>query len=133
MTNILHWGAGVFLALHGLVHLMGAASYLKLATVEGLPYKTTVLGGRLNLGESGAGVFGLLWVLAALGFLLAAAAHLFGWAWWLPWWRPALIAVTLLSLALTVLDAGAAKAGIVVNLVILALILLPTLSAHRVK
>jgi hypothetical protein len=120
MTTFLHWGAGIFLALHGLIHLLGFASYLKLATVATLPYKTAVLGGRLDLGASGTSLFGLAWGVAALGFVLSAAAFLLGWS----WWRPALTLVTLLSLLLTVLDYGPAKAGTVVNLVILTLLML---------
>jgi hypothetical protein len=123
MTGFLHWGVGIILALHGLIHLLGFASYLKLTTVATLPYKTAVLGGRLELGTAGMSVFGLAWGVAALGFVLVAAAYLLGWA----WWRPVLIAVTLLSLVITVLDTGPAKAGIVVNLAILALLLIPRL------
>ncbi len=71
-------------------------------------------------------LFGLAWGVAALGFVLASAAYLFGW----PWWRPALTLVTLLSLVITVLDYGPAWASIVVNLAILALLApLPRLSA----
>lgn len=66
--------------------------------------------------------------MAALGFVLVAAAFLLGWG----WWRPALPAVTLLSLLLTVLDYEPAKAGIALNLVILALLALaPRLSAAQ--
>ena len=126
MRTFLYWGAGVVLALHGLIHLLGFASYLKLATVPTLPYTTTVLGGRLDLGTAGMSVFGLAWGLAALGFVLAGAAFLLGWT----WWRPVLIPVTLLSLLITVLAYGPATAGIVVNLVILAcLFLIPRPSA----
>ena len=35
----------IMIALHGLVHLMGTFAYLKLAEVQGLPYKTTMLVG----------------------------------------------------------------------------------------
>ena len=130
MRAFLHWGAGVVLALHGLIHLLGFASYLKLTTVPTLPYKTAVLGGRLDLGSVGTSLFGLAWGVAALGFVLASAAYLFGW----PWWRPALIAVTLLSLVITVLDYGPAWAGIVVNLAILAVLTLtPRLRASLVS
>ena len=84
MKTFLHWGAGVILALHGLIHLLGFASYLKLMTVPTLPYKTAVLGGRLDLGAAGMSLFGLAWGVAALGFVLVAAAYLFGWLWWRP-------------------------------------------------
>jgi hypothetical protein len=120
-TAFLRWGAGTLLALHGLVHLLGFVSYLRLATIPTLPYTTAVLGGRLELGTAGMSAFGLAWGVAALGFVLVAAALLLGWA----WWRPALLAVTLLSLLITVLDYGPAKAGIVVDVVILALLMLP--------
>ena len=120
MKTFLHWGAGVILALHGLIHLLGFTSYLQLATVPTLPYKTAVLGGRLDLGSVGMSLFGLAWGVAALGFVLTSAAYLFGWA----WWRPALMAMTLLSLIITILDYGPAMAGIAVNLVILTFLMI---------
>jgi hypothetical protein len=118
MTTVLHWGVGIVLALHGLIHLLGFAAYLKLTTVATLPYKTAVLGGRLELGAAGTGLFGLAWGVAVLGFVLVATAFRLSWS----WWRPVLLAVTLLSLLLTVLDYEAAKAGIVLNLLTLALL-----------
>jgi hypothetical protein len=120
-TALLRWGAGTVLALHGLIHLLGFVSYMRLATVPTLPYTTVVLGSRLELGTARMNVFGLAWGVAALGFVLAAAAFLLTWG----WWRPALLIVTLLSLLITVLDYGPAKAGIVVNVVILAMLLIP--------
>ncbi|MFB9990404.1 hypothetical protein ACFFLM_00135 [Deinococcus oregonensis] len=126
MTSFFHWGAGIILALHGLLHLLGFAAYLRLATITALPYKTTVLDGRMDLGATGTSLFGLAWGVAALGFVLVAAAFLLGWG----WWRPVLIAVTLLSLLLTVLDFGPAKAGVALNLIILTLLVLaPRLTA----
>lgn len=110
----------VVLALHGLIHLMGAATYLRLAEIEQLPYKTTVLGGRWDLGSSGTTFFGILWAVAAAGFVLTAIALFGNW----DWWRSLLIAVTLFSLVLTSLDWGVAYAGTVVNLAILLLLFL---------
>ena len=108
--------AAILLILHGLIHLMGTVVYTKLGTVKGLSYKTTLLGGRWDLGEGGITVFGALWAVAAVGFVVAALALLTGWS----WWKPVLIGVTLFSLVLTSLDWGVAFAGIVVNLGILA-------------
>jgi hypothetical protein len=93
---------------------------MKLAKVDGLPYKTTLLGGRWELGEGGMRVFGALWVAPALGFMVAAAALGFGWV----WWKPLLLGVALLSLCLTVLDWSEAYAGAIVNILILAGMLL---------
>ena len=112
--------ASVILFLHGLIHLMGAAAYLKLTEIEQLPYKTTVLGGRWDLGSSGTAIFGILWAVAAIGFVLTAIALFGNW----DWWRAILIGVTLFSLVLTSLDWGVAFAGVVVNIAILLILFL---------
>lgn len=112
--------AALILILHGLIHLIGTTIYMKLGTVEGFSYKTTLLGGRWDVGEGGIWMFGVLWVVPAVGFILAAVAMLAGWS----WWPPVLIGVTLFSLLLTALDWRVAYAGIVVNLVILAMLTL---------
>ena len=91
---------------------------MQLGAVEGFSYKTTLLGGRWDVGEGGIRFFGALWIVPAVGFVLAALAFVFGWGWWLP----LLSSITLFSLVLTVLDFRVAYAGIVVNLVILALL-----------
>lgn len=108
--------AALALILHGIVHLMGTATYMKLGTVQGLTYKTTLLDGRWNLGKNGIALYGALWALAALGFVVAAVALLAGW----DWYRPALIGVTVFSLTLTVLDWRVAFAGAILNVIILA-------------
>lgn len=106
----------IVLILHGLVHLMGTVTYMKLGTVQGLAYKTTLLGGRWDLGEKGIAVYGLLWAAAAAGFIVAAIALAAGWG----WYRPALMGVAAFSLVLTALDWRVAFAGVIVNVVILA-------------
>lgn len=115
MTTPFIYLAAVVLAAHGLVHLLGTAVYLELAEVTEFTYKTTLLGGRVDIGTTGIRVFGLLWTVAALGFVAAAGAVLAEWE----QWRPALVAVTVFSLALTGLDYSVAYAGIGVNLGIL--------------
>ena len=106
----------VFLVLHGLAHLLGAAVSLQLADIDGLPYKTTVLGGRWDVGAAGMAVFGVLWAVAAFGFVVAAVA----WLLKITWWPPALLGVTLFSLGLTLFEWENAIAGGIINLGILA-------------
>ncbi len=110
--------ASAVLFLHGLVHLMGTAAYLRLAEVQGLPYKTTLLGGRWEVSEWGMGLFGVLWAVALVGFVLSALLLFF----YRPLTRPVLLGTTLLSLVLTVLDWEVAKVGVMVNLIILAVL-----------
>jgi hypothetical protein len=107
--------ASLVLIMHGLIHLMGTTAYLKLADIKALPYKTTLLGGQWNLGANGIAVYGVLWALAAVGFIVAGVAVIASWS----WWQPVLVGVTLFSLVLTLLDWGVAYAGVIINIVIL--------------
>lgn len=107
--------AAAALALHGLAHLLGAVIYLQWGTVEGLAFKTTVLAGRIDLGEIGIQIFGILWALAALGFVGTAALLYFN----LSWWQPVLVGAALLSLALIILDWKDAFGGGLINIAIL--------------
>ena len=107
--------AAVVLVAHGLIHLMGTTVYLRFGELEGFAYKTTLLGGRWDLGAAGIGVFGALWAVAAVGFVATAIGLLTGSS----WWQPVLIAVTIFSLILTALDSSLAFAGIGLNIVIL--------------
>lgn len=118
MRKILGIGVFILLNLHGIVHLMGTAVYLKMGEIEGMSYKTTLLGGRWDLGETGIGVIGVLWAVAALGFIAVALAIAAKWR----WARPALLGVTFFSLALTILDWERAYAGAVINIAILAIL-----------
>ena len=63
-----------FLLAHGVAHLVGFVSSWKLATLAELPYKTTVFSGRIEVGDAGIRVMGVLWLLAALAFVVAAIA-----------------------------------------------------------
>ena len=107
--------AAVILVAHGLIHLIGTTVYLRLGEITGFAYKTTLLGGRWDLGAAGIGVFGALWAVAAVGFIVAAIGMLTSSS----WWQAALIAVTIFSLLLTGLDSSLAFAGIGLNIVIL--------------
>jgi hypothetical protein len=89
--------AAVVLIVHELIHLMWTAAYLKLTGVAGLPYKTTLLNGRWDVGDTGIRAFGVFWTVAAVGFVLSAVALLAQWT----WWRSRLLPVTRLSLVLT--------------------------------
>ena len=115
------------LVVHGLIHLMGTAVYMRLAEVKGLTYKTTVLSGHWDLGEGGIRVFGALWVLPAIGFVAAALALVAGWG----WWQPLLLWTTLLSLALTGLDWSNAFMGAITDTAILVVLWLGPHIADR--
>jgi hypothetical protein len=61
----------VFLLVHGFAHVVGFASTWRLSAQ--VPYKTTIFGGWLDLGDRGIRVMGLLWLVAAIAFGVVAA------------------------------------------------------------
>ena len=105
--------------LHGIAHLVGFAGSWHLGDV---PYKTTVLGGRVDLGDTGIRAAGLLWLTAAMAFVVVGAGAALNYEWWVK----ATLFVTLASLALTIIEFPEAKIGLVVNLAILAVLFATT-------
>jgi hypothetical protein len=63
--------AAAFLVLHGLIHLMGFAVGWQLTTMQELAYRTTVFDGALDVGDAGARLLGIAWLLAAAGLVAA--------------------------------------------------------------
>ena len=120
MLRTLFYAGVVIVALHGLVHLMGFVAYWPLAAVKELPYKTAIAGGHWEVGAGGMKLFGLLWLLAALGFAAAAVGLVAGQV----WWQPVMLATLVVSTAVIALDWAPAFRGAVLNGAILLLMLI---------
>lgn len=105
----------IVFVVHGLVHLMGFVVPWRLATIEGLAYKTTLLSGAVDVGDAGIRVIGLLWLLAAIGFVVAGV----GVFTLQPWWQTLALLVTLFSLVITILGWPDSQFGLLINLAIL--------------
>ena len=118
-SRIVLAGACAVLAIHGLIHLLGTVVYLRVAAIDGFAFKTTLLAGRIDIGERGIRMFGALWIMPAAGFLLSAAGLWLGWSWWLP----TVIASIIVSLVLTTMDWNIAFAGAITDIVIVLLLL----------
>jgi hypothetical protein len=103
--------APAMLAGHGLIHLIGFLALWRIAQVEGFAYRTTALGGAVQLGEAGAATVGVAWLAIAVGFLVAAVGV------WRrsPWavWLTASLAIA--SLVVCALGLPETTAGTVVN------------------
>lgn len=119
--------AGVFLALHGLVHLMGFVVAWKLGTIEGLPYTTTLLNGSWDVGPTGLQVLGLVWLVAALGFVAVGFGIIVRQA----WWSSAIFVVAFLSLVITALQWPEAQFGLYIDLAVIAALLIGRRGAPR--
>lgn len=118
MSKIIRIISAIILFFHGIIHLMGTTVYMKLGSLDDFPYKTSILNGRMDLGESGIYIFGVLWALAAIGFVVTAVG-LFNQS---KWNQSLLIGVSIFSLVLTGLDWEIASTGFIVNVAILVLI-----------
>lgn len=105
----------VITAIHGLIHLMGFVAYWPLAKLDQIPYKTSLLGGRLEIGASGMRAYSLLWLLAALGFAGATVALAMGRA----AWAPLMLAAVILSIGVCILDWGVALRGVWIDVALL--------------
>ena len=112
---VIHTIVAIIFIIHGLVHLIGFAVPWRLAEVEGFAYKTTLLFGNLDVGDTGIRAVGLFWLLAAIGFVVAGVA-LFTLQ---PWWQVITLGVTLFSLLLCILGLPESKFGVLINLAIL--------------
>jgi hypothetical protein len=62
----------VLLGVHGVAHLAGFAVAFKLLISDEVPYRTQVLGGTVEVGDTGIRVVGVAWLLMAIAFAIAA-------------------------------------------------------------
>jgi hypothetical protein len=114
------WLIGVLALLHGFAHLVGAAGSWDLLPHEQRAYRTTILGGRIDLGPRGMQIWGLLWGLTSLAFVAVAIAGFLS----TPWWVTAASAVAGISLILTLTELPDARVGTLVNVALLGLLLM---------
>jgi hypothetical protein len=73
----------VFTLIHGIGHLPGFAVSWRLLTTAELPYRTSILGGRLDLGDAGIRAWGLVWLALSIAFGVIAVGIWSRSSWWL--------------------------------------------------
>lgn len=105
----------IFMALHGVAHLVGFAVPWGLVQDEEVPFRTTILDGRVDLGADGIRIVGLLWLALAVAFIAASFATWTGREVWLP--LAAAAAGT--SLLLSLIAWPDARLGVLVNVILL--------------
>lgn len=114
---IMRLALSAFLIAHGVAHVVGFAVPWRLMETPDLPYRTTLLAGTIDVGDAGARAVGILWLLAALAFVLIGSTLLAGWN-----VRVALFLALGFSLGLCVLGWPDARTGVVVNAALLGLL-----------
>ena len=108
-----------FFIVHGIAHLPGFLVPWRLAAPAEIPYTTTVLGGTADLGPIGIRIVSMLWLVAALAFVVAGVTTFLDDV----AWRTLALTATLASLALTVLGWPYSRIGLALNLLLLAYLL----------
>jgi len=108
------------LGAHGIAHLVGFVVPWRLMSVAELPYRTTILAGRLDVGDGGIRIVGLLWLVAAVGMLGSAVA----WATALDSAFYATMVAIFLSAALCLIEWPEARIGLFVNVALVLFLLL---------
>jgi len=107
----------VFAFLHGVCHLPRFAVSWQLLALPELPYRTSILGGRLDLGAGGLRAWGVLWLALAVAFGVYALGVWTRASWWLRV-TPILIAI---SAPCCLFALPEARPGLAANLVLLVL------------
>jgi hypothetical protein len=107
------------LMLHGLIHLIGFVVNWQIVTIKDISYSTTVLAGKINLGDGGIRIVGVLWLLATIGYVVAGVGLLM----LAPSWLGLTLWVTGFSLVLCILGWPEAQFGVYIDLIILAYLL----------
>jgi hypothetical protein len=108
------------LLAHGVAHLPGFLVNWQLRSFPEMPYRRTILGGAVDIGDGGIKAIGLVWLVLSMLFVVAAGATLMRATWSLPF---VYIAVGL-STALCVLGWPNARLGLAANAVILLLLVI---------
>jgi hypothetical protein len=117
VTGALRVALVLLLFAHAVAHLVGFVVPWRLATLPEMPYRTTILGGALDLGAVGIRIYGLLWLGLGVAFAIAAGALLLS----TPWWYRLTLISAAWSLVMCVAGWPDARFGVAANLVVLAL------------
>jgi hypothetical protein len=83
-------------------------------------YKTTLLAGKIDVGDPGIRTVGILWFIGAMAFAVSGV----GLVTLQPWWRMLTLVAALFSLMLSVLGWSDSRIGVWVNLAVLGFLLL---------
>ena len=110
----------LFVLVHAIAHLLQFADAFRLIPAGGIPYRTTLLDGRLDVGNGGIRLMGMLWFTLAIAFAAVAV----GMALDTTWWVNVAGVGAVISLLMTLLEAPRAQVGLWINVVILTAILI---------
>ena len=106
------------LIVHGLVHILGLLIYFEITEIDTLEYSTKVLGGRIEVGDFGMRILGIIWLLIMIAMVASGVGLLLGTAWWysLALWS------TVASTVVTILGWPDTRYGLMINVLVFILL-----------
>jgi hypothetical protein len=108
----------ILLLLHGIAHLPGFLVSWRLMKAESVSYGTTIVGGALDVGDSGIRLVGVLWLLVAAACVVAGVAGLRG----TPGWPTLALTAVTFSFLLCIIGWPAARMGLALDVALLAVL-----------
>lgn len=112
--------AAIFLFIHGFAHTVGFFVQWKIIKSNDIPYSTKLFFGKLDTGNSGIRIIGLIWLFIAFAYVFAGYGILTS----KDWWITATIIITAFSLIFCIVSLPITKMGVVANIIILVFIIL---------
>lgn len=110
----------IFFILHGLIHLIGFVVPWKIIQTKEMAYNTRILNHRIDIGDTGYRLLGLLWLLACFGFVATGVG-----LWVLaPWWFNLALGASIFSSLLCISGWPESQFGLYINAAILGWLLL---------
>jgi hypothetical protein len=106
---------GIYMFVHGIAHLVGFLISWKLVDDKDSPYKTTIVGDKIDLGDTGIRIMGIFWLLTGLAFFLMTYGVITQAGWWKTW----TYIVTFFSLIMSILALPDTKYGVMANILLL--------------
>ncbi|MFH0735152.1 MAG: hypothetical protein V1773_11950 [bacterium] len=103
------------LLIHGIAHLVGFIVPWKIADLKDMPYSTKIFNKKIELGEVGIKIYGLIWLFLAVFFLVCVILIIYNG----PIHKNIIISASVLSLFMSVLGIPDSKFGIVINVLII--------------
>jgi len=106
---------GIYMFVHGFAHVVGFLVSWKLVNDKDSPYKTTILGGKVDLGDTGIRVMGIVWLLTGLAYFILT----YGVVTQVSWWKTYTFFVTCFSIVMSILGLPDTKYGVMANVLLL--------------
>jgi hypothetical protein len=105
----------VVIIIHAVAHLVGFVVPWKIAKLDEMPYKTTVFGGKYNVGDKWIRVIGLFWLAASILFFVAVAGIFLE----LHWWKSLVVGASVFSFLLSIIGLPDSRIGIWFNVLLI--------------